>query len=418
MKRCNRYVLAVFFVSSLCVALFSAREGLRLVETRDTDPVSEEQAVVDAHEIFQGNHTWGIVKYAHYPNGPSYALLPAFNLGFTEYRDLRMFPVIVSGISLGVLCFGLMVSGRSLFVSPLCVVVVLALLRQPGVSAWMGALHEHSYALSLCFLAMGLSLFAKVGAKTLFCLGFISGWIGYDFTFCFFFSVATCRWLVHLRGARYAWSVVRGSLIDCTASVLGIGMAIVAHLVQNSFVLGGLGVAVRDLLGSAAARAALPIAADLNPEYNSYIQAAHQGVRYPRGVLVRDLLQQFWAPEWVDSAVLEAAFFFLFAAVLLVLLLRTRQALVNGVGTRAVVVVGALYAFSLVLISLSGVTWFMIMPDHARFHFHFIQRHFFVPTALLGVVAIEIIGRCWGSGVGKSKSSTESKEPITSPPAA
>ncbi len=418
MKRCNRSTFAIFVVLSLCVAAFAVREGLGSVGQRTTDTVSEEQAVSDAHQIFLGNHTWGIVKYAHYPNGPSYLLLPAIKLGLAESKDLRVVPVIIAGLSFGVLCFGLLVSGRSLVVSPLVVGFVIALLYQPGVLMWMGALHEHSYALSMCFFATGMSLLPKVGAKTIFCLSFISGWIGYDFTFCFLFAVATCRWLVHLRSTCSARSVFLKTLRDFTVSVFGVGAAVVAHVVQNTVALGGLKVALRDLLGSAAARAGLPVAASLNPDYDKFIQAAHGGKPYARTQLIADLAEQFWSPSWIDPLLLRDAFICLLAALSVGLLTRTVQILAARAKISTLLLAITLCFLSLVPIFLAAVAWLVVMPDHARFHFHFIQRHFFVPIALLGVVAIECIGRCWDLSVGTTKARSEPEDSIKPPCAA
>jgi hypothetical protein len=40
-------------------------------------------------------------------------------------------------------------------------------------------------------------------------------------------------------------------------------------------------------------------------------------------------------------------------------------------------------ALAILISVVSGVAWFLLMPQHARFHFHFIQRQFFVPALLV-----------------------------------
>ncbi len=40
---------------------------------------------------------------------------------------------------------------------------------------------------------------------------------------------------------------------------------------------------------------------------------------------------------------------------------------------------------------LAGATWFVLMPEHGRFHF--IPRHFFVPCVLFAVIMCDLICR-------------------------
>jgi hypothetical protein len=35
---------------------------------------------------------------------------------------------------------------------------------------------------------------------------------------------------------------------------------------------------------------------------------------------------------------------------------------------------------------LAGIGWILVMPNHARFHFHFLPRHFFVPGVLMWII--------------------------------
>jgi hypothetical protein len=42
---------------------------------------------------------------------------------------------------------------------------------------------------------------------------------------------------------------------------------------------------------------------------------------------------------------------------------------------------------------MAGVTWILVMPQHARYHFFFLPRHFFVPLLVLWIALCSMIDR-------------------------
>ena len=86
----------------------------------------------------------------------------------------------------------------------------------------------------------------------------------------------------------------------------------------------------------------------------------------------------FMTPEWSNDQPVAVLFYVALAlsgCIFLVGWARTRSLRFAAVPT--LLTIGAL-ALSIVF----GVAWFVLMPQHARFHFHFIQRQLFVPILL------------------------------------
>lgn len=404
MIRNSRSKVMLYTALSLCVTVFSIKMGILAQGRVPKDPHSEAQVMLDAQEIVKGNHKFGIVSYAHFPNGPVYILLPAIRFGIDKKDELRIVPICFSGICLGILCWGLLSASRSWVCVPLALGLVASLLYQPGIVDWMGALHEHSYALALCFGTMGLALMRAVGRKTLFLLSFVCGWIGYDFTFCFLFSLTACRWLLHGRTANSISSVLRKTLIDCTIAGLGIFAAVVTHVLQNTLALGGLSIALADLMGSAAARAGLDMAEGLNPEYFQKLRWAGDAKPYPRSDLIHDLVMTFilpppWpnSPLWTNTSLAVIEYTILAGFLVVGLIWRSVSLFKADKPLRLLGYSFFLYFASVLFVPLAAFTWLVLMPNHGRFHFHFIPRHFFVPAVLLAVIMYEALCRCLDS---------------------
>jgi hypothetical protein len=379
-----------------------AREGLLNREKRPTDGGSETQAINDARSIYSGNHRYGIVNYTHYPNGPSYMLLLPLSIGQSDTRDFRVVPVIFSAICLGVLSFGVMTYASSWILMLVGAVSCLSLLWQPGILFWMGALHEHSYALVLCFAAMGLSLLPNLPKWLLFFLSFISGWIGYDFTFCFILSVLVCRLLVHAHTLQAPVKFLRRSFIDGCVTIAGILAAIITHIIQNALFFGGLRAALADLFGSAAVRAGLSVGDSLNPSYSSYIHDAAAGKQYPRMDQINDIATLFITPTWSDGRLALGCFGLVGICILLGLF---RVAYLRLFRLDELLNKSLFYIAVFCLALISGFAWFLLMPEHSRFHFHFIARHLFVPFCLVWLVLFDIAVRLFClNRAGKTRS--------------
>jgi hypothetical protein len=375
----------LIFAGFILVVYLAFAEGRAVLEARPTDTFSERQAVADARSIFAGQHRVGIVEYCHFPNGPIYMLLVPLALGLDSQATFRLVPLIFSAVCIGVLFLGLALYCRSVIVLPLVLMASVCLLRQPGVLYWMGGLHEQSYALAICFAGMGVSLIPGRRGFGLAMLGFVAGWIGYDMLPALAFSIFTCRLLSFSRNMNSVRQALWSSTLETTWACSGVILAIGTHLIQNAFFFGSVVAAFRDLFGSAAARAGVESAATMNNQYWEWLKVHLQDPsigHVTRVDLAIAHLRKFLSPEWTDISLAYLSFsvigIFLAGCMLL-------TALRRGFSMRAVKKAATLGSLSVIGTILAAVSWIFLMPHHARFHFHFLPRHFFVPTCLLWI---------------------------------
>jgi hypothetical protein len=379
------------FISIICVlfAALASYRGFAFKEQRVTDEYSESQAFNDALSISRGEHRYGLVNYTHYPNGPSYILVVPMKMGVLNRSTLRTIPVVVSVACLTILILGLLVHLSNWLPATLAVAGVGSLLWQPGVIEWMGSLHEHAYALALCFAGAGLALLPNVPRLALMLVAFIQGWIGYDFTFAFFMCVVACRWLVHTRRHKTV-SAFKSLVIDGLCTGVGTLAAIGTHLMQNTYYFGSYQAAIKDLVGSAAARAGLDVAKEMNIGYVHWLQSYSKGQEVTRLDLVVGLLTEFLSGKWMHTNV---------AAILTVAMIAILAAAVAWKAVRAQIsghYVKSLSLHAIVALAMTvmaGVTWILVMPQHARYHFFFLPRHFFVPLLVLWIALCSMIDR-------------------------
>lgn len=380
----------ISLVTAICLLFFALafHRGVSRLELRGTDEYSERQALGDARSIAKGEHRFGIVQYTHYPNGPSYMLVPSLKWGITDRKSLRMVPVIFSASCLTLLVLGLLLHLRSPTSKVLAVGTIASLLWQPGVVYWMGALHEHSYVLCLCFAGVGVALMPRLPRWILCALAFVNGWMGYDLIFGFVFSVLAGRWLAYTRTERGINGSIASLAVDGVVTCLGTGLAIAAHVAQNALFFGSFGAAINDLFGSAAARAGLEVAKEMNPDYVNFLTNASQGKSYSRFDLSRDLINNFSTPIWVDQQLLLTWLVVLTAVLVSAVTWRLFQ---GAWPFRCALNLGLNLCAVTLLAVASAETWILVMPEHARFHFHFLPRHFFVPLVLLAVGLCSLI---------------------------
>jgi hypothetical protein len=355
-----------------------------------TDPVSERLAVDDARSILKGIHKFGIVYYTHYPNGPSYLLLLPMKYGLSTDKSLRVVPVAFSAICFGLLALGIVIHCSNPLMKIAALLVAATFLWQPGVVLWMGSLYQHSYALALCFAGFGLGLIPTIPIWAFFGLAFISGWMGYDFTFAFVFSIITGRWLVYSRQNRSLRATLGNLSLNLFATCSGIALAIVTHIIQNVFFFGSVKAAFNDLIGSAAARAGMEVAKELNPQYVDFLVAAGASTPHPRTTLVTDMITAFTTRGWIAPLILKQCLQVIVASFIIIFLwslLRRRLTVYSCYSVILSLLVVTLLACA------SGLTWILLMPNHARFHFHLIPRHLFVPLLIWGIGACCVIDR-------------------------
>jgi len=263
--RWSRVGLPAALVIALCLVSFAA--GSMRIGAIKTGRHAENTAVKEALLMAEGQHRYGIVEYTHYPNGPIYALAAMTQLGLSR-RQARLLPIAVSALCAAMLLWVLVAPSGPLL-RTWATLALGTLVLQPGIVDWQGALHEHSYAISTALLAMALSCCLPARHVWVFSgLGFAAGWIGYDFLPAQGLAVFTLRWTYHcaLRNLSLGAAFGRATL-DALAFASGAAVAILTHLLQLALYFGSLSQAIRDLLGSAAARMGAEAAASMNPEY-------------------------------------------------------------------------------------------------------------------------------------------------------
>ncbi|MFO0415965.1 MAG: hypothetical protein ACK5Y6_01635 [Pseudomonadota bacterium] len=376
----NRRIYLIPALLSIVIFAVSVYRGTLFLEKRPTDPVSEGLIVREAGSIVAGKHSYGIVDYTHYPNGPTYMILLPLKLKMSTVRSLRVVPLYISALGIAVLFYGLTARVRSLPIIGITFAACLSLLWQPSVVEWMGALYGHGYHTAFIFAGIGLSLIPGLSPWVLGILGFISGWFQYDMIFCFVFSIFMCRWFLRSGKGTSIWRQARKAVIDSTIVCVGIFLAIIAHLIQNALALGGIREAFNDLIGSAAARAGMQVAEQLNPEYLKSLGREGVGSRAPVRKLTKDLHESFITDSWSNP---ELAVYMFAAVALLVVIglaMRWRSFSIAASGRLLVtlIVVGCASI-------AAGVSWYIAMPNHTVYHFHFIQRHFLFSYCLAWV---------------------------------
>lgn len=393
----TKRALIISILLSLTVLAVAVHRGSLSLEKRGTDTPSEELVVREASSILAGKHSYGIVNYTHYPNGPTYLLLLPMKLKASPLKGFRVLPLWFSAIGIAVLFYGLIARVRSLPIVGVTFAACLSLLWQPSVVEWMGGLYGQSYHTAFIFAGMGLSLIPGMSPWALGALGFVSGWFQYDMTFCFVFSIFVCRWFGHSGATIPVWRQGLGAVVDSAVTCAGIFLAIAAHLLQNTLVLGGLRNAINDLIGSAAARAGLSVAEQLYPEY---VKGLAQNGAIGRGTgmrLTRELHHSFVTETWSDVDL--ASYVFLAIMMLLVIGLARRWRSFSLVGAARFLTTVAVVGPAIIA---AGVAWYFAMPNHTIFHYHFIQRHLLIPYCLAWVALQRICVALWDRPVAGS----------------
>jgi len=375
------YIATAIAVFCIVQTIWSGRDVLGRF---NTDLPSERQAVEDATSIAKGAHRVGIVSYAHYPNGPSYILVPAVKLGITEWKMLREIPFWIAVLFIS--CLILMVLRKSASPAPkLWALVSLSFIfHQQGIRYWMGALHYHSYAMSLSFLLLGIAFTVRNARVLLGAMGFVAGWIGYDPLPAMVLSFAAVRWIYRSSEGTNLKKAFYGAFWDTACLGGGMAAAVFAHLIQNVVFFGGWEPALRDLIGSAGARMGVSAISDLNPEYARNMDEVRQTLPDQNRFQVWvGVLQLFIPGGWMRIAPL--------------ILIS-----VSGLGLLAWMRPWKRHAtfavragvFAAVILAASAA-WSFLMPDHARCHPHFVPRHFFIP-----LVAIVLAPLIWSKRPG------------------
>jgi hypothetical protein len=380
-------VLGVLIAFTIAAATWCL--GYQRLGAAETDPVSEQRAWQEAQTmVVQGQHRCGIVEYTHYPNGPTYIIALLRLTGVQRVASARLLPLTLSALSVGFLSWVLLRRSASYELRAWFLLALAVFVYQPGIRDWQGALHEHSYAMSLSFLAIALSAsLPPLRSWILFPLGFLCGWTGYDFLPAQLAALFTIRCLYYRDTASASIGrIVTLACLDTLKCASGVAAAILTHFLQLWGFFASFQSATRDLLGSAAARMGLEASAKINPEYELWLRrAAFLRLTPPRSALIAELFREFTLTRWTYPGALAATA----AAGLALSVLRAvrgfrtwpfeSRAAISRIGLHLVVIAMAIVA---------SLAWIVLMPRHAMFHKHMLPRHFFVSLLLLAILPI------------------------------
>ncbi len=382
------------YYAAVFVFLLVAIMGATQVENWSTDNYSDRSIHAEMLSLLEGGSKYGIVGNTHYPSGPGYLLLPIMKMGVTKYETLRWVPYTFSILAVALLLLTLVrlpITDRLKFSA---LGLLLFPLMLPGFVYWQGALHEHSYAMSLSLLTIALALrpmatFVRQIAVLAF-VGFVSGWIGFDFLPVqgLVFSSVYLGHALYLKRETLRRSF-RTMVAPSFALAFGMVAAIGTHFLQNTLYFGSAAMAWKDLVGSAAARAgADSVANEMSPEYFGGIAAKIESLGYKADPLSAvALFFESFTTDW-SSYYWLAAFAVALTAVAYVPVYLSAEKPGEG-GSHASRTQCLTLCSLLAAAIFSGVFWTVLMPKHAVIHMHFVPRHLLV--SIIAAIFILVI---------------------------
>jgi hypothetical protein len=384
--------------------------GIIHLQNVPTDPSAEKQSVEDAISIANGNHHFGIVQYSHYPNGPIYILVPFFklNASLRNYETSRFIPLIISAFCFSLFFFFLLQSSKTLLLQAFSLLAYMVFLLQPGILNWFGALHKQAYEMAIVFLILCFGLKYLKVSKIFFLLGFIAGWIGYDFCMLQLFCMSLIRLLYH-SNTYENWlnkPLIKKVISEALFGFAGVVLAIVLHLLQNSLFYGSVNYAMKDLLGAGMVRMYMDNGAVINPEYLNWLKESAKHYNNPNpfseggNFLTIHIKNFFVNHNLVDGRLYTTVFMFyaflklfsepftlialfLIGFGLLFYLNRPLRKNMAGIASKMLVAFRLNFLVFISLAFLGTISWYIVMKYHAQFHYHFLPRMYFVLSLLI-----------------------------------
>jgi len=361
---------ALFVAGGLAFAAVTVWLGSTLPQFND---VESTQTAHEAMSLAAGFHRFGLLEYTHHPIGRAYLLLPLVYAGLEAH--FVAVPIAIAAVCGGLAVWALLRRAQTWPLRAAVLGLFAALLAQRGYAGWVGNLHQHSYNLSSLLLLVCLSVQVE-RACWLGLVGFVSGWIGYDFFFaqtCTVFALRLAFW--NGRRDTRALEQLLAAGGDTAVFLIGFLFATLLHYVQNVLYFSSAIMAYHDLFGS------LSVRIDLAPQESRLVEVDR---------LVRSYLEKFLAGDgkWSHPASLAAASALIVAAALHGLVRARRDAEPSRWTVR---LWNALVAV-LVLGGAAGtiLLWFYVAPFHARPHQHLFPRMLLIPlvVATAGLVLL------------------------------
>jgi len=355
----------LFFLLALSVGLHTL-----FFSEKPTDTVSERIVLNDANDIVTGNHKWGIgltTNYRHYPNGPAYILTPFILLEITDDAHLRLIPIFLSAFAFSFLYYSILKSQESFITKLTFTFIFILLLYQPGIRYWLKALHEHAYWMALASFTPAIIILNKNSFSVSLLLGFIIGWIGYDFIPGLMLAIFTLIWVKKsFQTNTNLFSTFKPALKKYFPFIIGLLLAIILHFIQNILYFGSFKDAYNDLFGSLFVRMGIQNwGSQLNPSYYNHIVNAFKG----------NMIQSRWQnlTRFFDfSPRLTFNIPSIFITSFLLLILIISKFIQISKQHRLTLLIGLFFA------GFSGIIWHLAVPWHAHFHFYFTYRNLFI----------------------------------------
>jgi len=304
----KKYQVLFFVLMFLLISIL----GVIGKHTTATMPRWELVSFNTANMILAGDHKYGIVKdppppyrepnyFTHYPNGPTYVLLPFILFGVRDMRLLRIVPLSIAAFVISLFFFYFLKRSRSQINAVFILLAFISILLQPGIIGWMAALQSFSYQMTMVFLIILAGYFIQDVNYIFLLFGFLCGWIGYDFIPAQILTMLIVRYIKHSQVNDNFINNVFLSFKEMLFGVLGVILAIGSHFIQNALYFGSFKEAFLDLFGAAEARMFLNKGFNLNPTFVHYLMSTNAYIEHNRPVnymflpgRLPLLLRNFW----------------------------------------------------------------------------------------------------------------------------
>lgn len=291
--------------------------------------------------------------YTHYPPGPE--LLLGLYWTILDGRHMSSFRLFHVLFAISSLAFLIIIFKKRLGCAA-SVLLLISLLLMPATMNMAHGLHYQGNALSLLIIEIGLlwRMFgqprkSKLYIPAFFVVGFIQGWLSFDYFFLVTFAPVPL-WILSRTGRHLR---LRQAITDLSWTILptgaGFAFAHLLHVIQVAFFYHSLKLTVLDFRMSAEMYAGSSITTwkALSSYLFTGLPVTYFGCFHPLAMLL----------------------------LLLLILIAGSAYLVQSLPVLSRVKIPALAAGSALIVSLG---WISAMPQHALIHTHFIPRHLFL----------------------------------------
>jgi hypothetical protein len=317
--------------------------------------------------------------YTHYPPGPEWlAYAAAVVLGPTPLWHLRMLPAALTLAA--TIWFGLQIRRR--FGPAVGWIVMAACALTPSFSDAATSLHDHGYEFALLLVEIGLCLDRRPRMLPFLALGFVQGWLSFDYVFLVTFTpLAIVVALARLEHDEGGWPAHNAGLSlgvrRCLLAGAGFTIAHLLHFAQVCVFFGSVHATIADLAEAAAHRSGAEADKGVLDHVLNMVALAAYYVVTP--VPIRTF---FWHPysesptSWQGFRFLGMSLGVWWIVVLACLPLRNAWAARIGAPADRTLLKDWLW------VSAAGVMpslmWPLVMLNHGQVHVHFLYRHLFL----------------------------------------